>query len=653
MMLTTVPCALVERLFLAPDKIMYVGVRFQRFLNRFVRERVELFNAHNGDIFLIVFTTLFQQVVINLTRTHHHALHALRIELINLANRWLEGAVGQFVQAGDRQRMTQQRLRRHNNQRAAHTAQRLTTQHVVNLRRGGRDANLHVLLSAKLQITFQTRGGVLRPLPFVAVRQQHHQAAHPPPFLLAGGDELIDHHLRAVGEVAELRFPDGQGARFSGRIAVFERQHRFFRQDGVPDAEGALTVMNVLQRRIRGTICLVMNHRMTVEEGAATGVLAGQTHRNPLINQRGVGQRFRAAPVEQLLASGHRLTIAVNFGDARLHFYRFRHRADAFSQFLQTLHFHLVRVALIPFMVEVRRPGEGVHVHRTPLFHHAFACIQRIAVEVDHFSGVFQRSDLVRFQLVGVEFTRRRMLFDFLVHQRLGCARLVGFVMAVTAVAHQIDEDIAFKGITEVQRQTGNESHRFRVIRVNVENRRLNHLADVGAVWGGTRIQRVGGGKAHLVVDDDTHRTAHFVTTRLGHVQGFLNHALARHCGVAVNGDWQHFIAARLIQTIQTGAHGTDHHRADDFQVRRVKRQRQVNQTAFGFDIRREAHVVLHVAGAEMLFMFARKFVEQILRFFTQHVDQHVQTTTVRHTQHHFAGAAVARMADHLFEHRD
>jgi len=120
-----------------------------------------------------------------------------------------------------------------------------------------------------------------------------------------------------------------------------------------------------------------------------------------------------------------------------------------------------------------------------------------------------------------------------------------------------------------------------------------------------------------------------------------------------VNGDWQHFIAARLIQTIQTGAHGTDHHRADDFQVRRVKRQRQVNQTAFGFDIRREAHVVLHVAGAEMLFMFARKFVEQILRFFTQHVDQHVQTATVRHTQHHFAGAAVARMADHLFEHRD
>ena len=54
------------------------------------------------------------------------------------------------------------------------------------------------------------------------------------------------------------------------------------------------------------------------------------------------------------------------------------------------------------------------------------------------------------------------MLFDFLVHQRLGCARLVGFVVAVTAIAHQVDEDIAFEGITEIQRQTGNESNRFR-----------------------------------------------------------------------------------------------------------------------------------------------------------------------------------------------
>ncbi len=304
-------------------------------------------------------------------------------------------------------------------------------------------------------------------------------------------------------------------------------------------------------------------------------------------------------------------------------------------------------------MVEVRRPGKGVHVHRTPFRYHAIAGIQRIAVEVNLFGSVFQRRDFVLFQLVSIDFARSRMLFDFLVHQRLGCARLVGFVVAVTAVAHQVDEDIAFEGITEIQRQTGNESNRFRVIRVNVENRRLNHLTDIGAVRRRTRIQRVGRGEANLVVDNDANGSAHFVTARFGHVQGFLNHALAGYRGVAVDGDWQHFVAARLVQTIQTGAYGADNHRADDFQVRRVKRQRQVNQTAFGFHIGREAHVVLHVAGAEVFFMFAREFVEQVLRFFTQHVDQYVQTTTVRHTQHHFTGATLTGVADDLFEHRD
>ena len=193
-----------------------------------MRERVELLDTHNGDIVLIVLTTLFQQVVINLTRTHHYALHALRIKLVDFTDGWQEGAVRQFFEAGNRQRMTQQGFRRHHDQRTTHPAQRLTTQHVVNLCRGRRYAHLHVLLSAKLQITFQTRGGVLRPLPFVTVRQQHHQTTHPAPFLFARGDELVDNHLSTVSEVTELCFPDSQSAWFCGGITVFKRQHGFF-----------------------------------------------------------------------------------------------------------------------------------------------------------------------------------------------------------------------------------------------------------------------------------------------------------------------------------------------------------------------------------------------------------------------------------------
>ncbi len=63
--------------------------------------------------------------------------------------------------------------------------------------------------------------------------------------------------------------------------------------------------------------------------------------------------------------------------------------------------------------------------------------------------------------------------------------------------------------------------------------------------------------------------------------------------------------------------------------------------------------MVLHVAGAEMIFMLAGELVEEILRLFAQHVDQHVQATAVRHTQHHFARAALAGVTDHFAQHRD
>ena len=78
------------------------------------------------------------------------------------------------------------------------------------------------------------------PCPSNRMRQQQGQAALAPPFGLAAGDELVDHHLCAIGEVAELRFPHHQGVRVGGGVAVLECQHRFFRQQRIDDGEIAL-----------------------------------------------------------------------------------------------------------------------------------------------------------------------------------------------------------------------------------------------------------------------------------------------------------------------------------------------------------------------------------------------------------------------------
>jgi hypothetical protein len=88
---------------------------------------------------------------------------------------------------------------------------------------------------------------VLRPLALVAVWQQHGQAAEALPLVLTAGDELVDHHLRAIGKVAELRLPDHQTRGRGGRIAVFKGQHCLLGQEGIVNHKTRLLVTDMLQ----------------------------------------------------------------------------------------------------------------------------------------------------------------------------------------------------------------------------------------------------------------------------------------------------------------------------------------------------------------------------------------------------------------------
>ena len=112
-------------------------------------------------------------------------------------------------------RVAQQALGRHDDQRLAPLPQHLPAQQVEVLRRRRRLDDLDVVLGAQLQEALDARARMLRPLPFVAVRQQHTRPLRALPLVLAGGDELVDDDLRAVGEVAELRLPERRARRGS------------------------------------------------------------------------------------------------------------------------------------------------------------------------------------------------------------------------------------------------------------------------------------------------------------------------------------------------------------------------------------------------------------------------------------------------------
>ena len=110
------------------------------------------------------------------------------------------------------------------------------------------------------------------------------------------------------------------------------------------------------------------------------------------------------------------------------------------------------------------------------------------------------------------------MFFNNAIHHRLSGQRFICFVMTMTAIGNQINENISLKDRAILHRHTGSKSNRFRIIAVHVNNRRLNHFGDVGTKLGRTGIVRVRGGETNLVIDHNTNRAAHFIAPCIGHV---------------------------------------------------------------------------------------------------------------------------------------
>src|SRR5713101_28450 len=120
--------------------------------------------------------------------------------------------------------MAQHAFRREDDQRFAPRAAHLPAQHVKILRGGRRLADLHVVFGGELHEALETGAGMFRALAFVAVWEKHDETRRQIPLVLAGADELVDDYLRAVGKIAELRFPEHKGFGVVAAEAVFETE---------------------------------------------------------------------------------------------------------------------------------------------------------------------------------------------------------------------------------------------------------------------------------------------------------------------------------------------------------------------------------------------------------------------------------------------
>ena len=501
---------------------------------------------------------------------------------------------------------------------------------------------------------------MLRTLALVAVRQQADEARHAQPLALTRRQELVEDHLGAVGEVAELGLPTGQRHRLGHRVAVLKPEHRLFRQHRVDDLEPGLIRGDVLQRRVAALVLLVDQHRMALRERAAFDVLARQADGIAFGRQGAKRQMLGHAPIKALAGVDH-LAALIEQADNRLVGAEIRRDGrDRFADALEAVDVD-ASYATAGFVVGQRqaRPAaiEPVGLVGTVAGGGRELTFKMGPEARSHAFEFVGRDDAFLDQLAAIHLGDRRVGLDLLVHQRLRERWLVALVVAEAAITEHVDDDRLLELLPELGCDLGDVDDRFRVVAVDVEDRRFDHQSDVGAVRRRARVARVGG-EADLVVDHEVDRTARAVTLEARQPETLGHNALTGKRRVAVNEQRHHrgAIVRLAAMLVLLGANLTQHHGVDDLKVRRVGRQRQVDVVAIERAVGRGAKVVLHVARSFDVVGLERTTLE--LREdravgLAHDLGKHVQAPAVGHAEHDFADAKLAAALDDLLKRRD
>ena len=230
----------------------------------------------------------------------------------------------------------------------------------------------------------------------------------------------------------------------------------------------------------------------------------------------------------------------------------------------------------------VHRGGQAFGDHLVGL--HRFAGLGRVLLEladlVEHplqlalvvaqgVLGFLDRDVAAADQRLGVALAHPALGVDDVRHRRLRHRRVVALVVPAAPVAQHVDDDVLLEPLPEVHRQPRHPHRGLRVVTVDVEDRRPDHLRHVGAVLAGPGILRRGG-EPDLVVHDDVDRAADAVAAQQRQVQRLGHHALTGEGRVAVQHHRHHrepVGPVALVQQILLGPHQTLQHRVDGLQV--------------------------------------------------------------------------------------
>ena len=242
------------------------------------------------------------EFVVHLAGAHQDTPHLFRVDLVDLADDVLPLAGGKFVERRDRLLVPQQALRA--SSRSAACATCATSAGAAGGRSGPAWTARRPACCAR-----RTAAGSARDAPTSApgpgLRSRAAATASGrtcgPTSTSPAADELVDHHLRAVGEIAELGFPDDELVRFRRGVAVLETEHRLFGQHRVDDFETRLVLLRCAAAGCSSQRPTCRGSGRAVPRGDARtcrGPRPGRTSRTAVCHRRAATRRraFRPCP---------------------------------------------------------------------------------------------------------------------------------------------------------------------------------------------------------------------------------------------------------------------------------------------------------------------------------------------------------------------
>ncbi len=185
---------------------------------------------------------------------------------------------------------------------------RLHPQQVEVLRRGRRSATRRLPSATSCRNRSMRALECSGPAPSYPCGSKQREAGGLTPLRLPRSDELIDDDLRAVDEVAELRFPEHERFRFCDAVSVLESDARVFGERAVVDFERRLRARRKCwsgiqtSRRRR-----IVKDGVAVAERSALGILTGEPNRRAFGEQRRERERLGRPPVDDHLSRQTRL----------------------------------------------------------------------------------------------------------------------------------------------------------------------------------------------------------------------------------------------------------------------------------------------------------------------------------------------------------